>query len=142
MSKQRNILLSAMFQSCLASWFQRFIQETGLPGGHLHVHARFATYDIKNSRGRVVRVIEKGRLTAFDDPEVREVAAKYGDPDLLLRELWVSAIPGVNYPGDYQRDYAKDPMAWLKRWRSILEQEVDRVLLYGDRIPKEPIRQT
>jgi len=122
--------------------FQRFIQETGLPGGHLHVHARFATYDIKNSRGRVVRVIEKGRLTAFDDPEVREVAAKYGDPDLLLRELWVPAIPGVNYPGDYERDYAEDPMAWLKRWRSILEQEVDRVLLYGDRIPKEPIRQT
>ncbi len=90
----------------------------------------------------MVRVIEKGRLTAFDDPEVREVAAKYGDPDLLLRELWVPAIPGVNYPGDYERDYAKDPMAWLKKWRSILEREVDRVLLYGDRIPKEPIRQT
>lgn len=30
--------------------------------------------------------IENGRLLVLDDPEVREVAAKYGDPDQLLKE--------------------------------------------------------
>lgn len=30
--------------------------------------------------------IENGRLVVLDDPEVREVAAKYGDPEQLLKE--------------------------------------------------------
>lgn len=29
-------------------------------------------------------IIERGEMTVFRDPEIREVAAKYGDPDLLL----------------------------------------------------------
>ncbi|MFH1625680.1 MAG: hypothetical protein ABID54_11085 [Pseudomonadota bacterium] len=29
-------------------------------------------------------IIERGEMTIFRDPEIREVAAKYGDPDLLL----------------------------------------------------------
>ena len=33
------------------------------------------------------RVIDAGRLLILDDPEVREVAAKYGDPDALLAEV-------------------------------------------------------
>lgn len=31
--------------------------------------------------------IEKGRLLALDDPEVRRVAEEYGDPDKLLKEV-------------------------------------------------------
>lgn len=31
--------------------------------------------------------IEQGRLLALDDPEVRRVAAQYGDPDQLLKEV-------------------------------------------------------
>lgn len=31
-------------------------------------------------------VIEAGRLKALNDPAVRDVAAKYGDPDQLLTE--------------------------------------------------------
>ncbi|MDA2932916.1 hypothetical protein MYX82_01080 [Acidobacteria bacterium AH-259-D05] len=122
--------------------FERFVGSTGLPGGHNHIHIRFATYEIKNSSGKVVRIIDKGRMTAFDDPEVRKVAAKYGDPDLLLRQAWIPAVPGINYPGNYQRDYAQDPVAWLKKWKSIVEQQVDRVLLYGTGVPSDPIRQT
>jgi hypothetical protein len=34
-------------------------------------------------------VIEDGHLLALDDPHVREVAARYGDPDEILREDWV-----------------------------------------------------
>jgi hypothetical protein len=36
-------------------------------------------------------VVEDGHLMALDAPEVREIAAKYGDPDDLLAEDW---IPG------------------------------------------------
>ena len=34
-------------------------------------------------------VIENGHLVALDDPDVRKVAERYGDPDELLREDWV-----------------------------------------------------
>ncbi|HLC27686.1 MAG TPA: hypothetical protein VJM80_13075 [bacterium] len=43
-------------------------------------------------------VVENGRLTALDDPKVRQVAAKYGDPDKLLEEIWIPAVSGVNAP--------------------------------------------
>ena len=32
-------------------------------------------------------IIENGRLKALDDPEIREIARKFGDPDKLLTEL-------------------------------------------------------
>ena len=41
-------------------------------------------------------VIENGHLTALDHPRVRKVAAKYGDPDKLLKEIWIPAVKGVN----------------------------------------------
>ncbi len=119
--------------------FSRFIGETGLPGGHNHIHIRFPTYDITNTRGETTRIIDKGRMTAFDDPEIRQLASRWGDPDKLLRRLWVPAMPGINYPGDYQRDFGSDPLVWMRKWKGILEQEVDRVLLYGYRIPNDPI---
>lgn len=34
-------------------------------------------------------VIEDGHLVALDDPEVRRVAERFGDPDELLREDWI-----------------------------------------------------
>lgn len=43
-------------------------------------------------------VIDKGRLTALDDPGIRDVAAKYGNADRLLREDWIPAVSGVNAP--------------------------------------------
>ncbi len=33
-------------------------------------------------------IIDAGHLTALDDPEIRAVAAKYGDPDKLLKQHW------------------------------------------------------
>ncbi len=56
-------------------------------------------------------MINKGHLTALDDPQVRQEAAKYGDPDKLLQENRIPAIPGINVPGDYRRDYAGGPAA-------------------------------
>ena len=43
-------------------------------------------------------VVENGHLLAMDDPRVRQVASKYGDPDQLLTEIWIPAVSGVNSP--------------------------------------------
>ena len=39
-------------------------------------------------------VIDKGHLTVLDEPEVRSLASRYGNPDELLKEIWIPAIPG------------------------------------------------
>lgn len=85
----------------------------GVPYGHLHVHLLFPTFEIKNPQGRTLTVIRNGRLTALDDPEVRELARKYGDPDELLNEDWIPRIPGINAEGKYG-EYARDPFQWFK----------------------------
>lgn len=43
-------------------------------------------------------VIENGHMLALDDPGVRKVASKYGDPDKLLTEAWIPAVSGINAP--------------------------------------------
>jgi hypothetical protein len=43
-------------------------------------------------------VCENGHLMALEDPRVRDVAAKYGDPEKLLEECWIPAVSGVNAP--------------------------------------------
>ncbi len=35
------------------------------------------------------KLVDRGHLTVRDDPEVRRVAVKYGNPDELLREDWI-----------------------------------------------------
>ncbi|MDA2934439.1 hypothetical protein MYX82_08850, partial [Acidobacteria bacterium AH-259-D05] len=64
--------------------------------------------------GSTVRLAEKGRFTFLDDPEIRRVAAKYGNPDEILQEAWIPAVPGINVPGDYE-NYAADPGPWIRR---------------------------
>jgi hypothetical protein len=46
---------------------------------------------------------------------VRQVAAKYGNPDEILREAWIPAMPGINVPGNYMEDYGKDPVSFIKK---------------------------
>ena len=56
----------------------------------------------------------------FDDPEVRALAASYGDPDLLFRYEWNPSIPGVNVGGEYEKDFAQDPWNWIMaEWEQI-----------------------
>lgn len=87
----------------------------GLVGGHNHVNMWFATYRIKMKDGREALTVDKGRLTALDDPEVRQVAARFGNPDELLQEAWIPEVPGINADGDYLKDYAKNPAAWQRQ---------------------------
>ncbi|MCW2538534.1 MAG: hypothetical protein JWN95_259 [Frankiales bacterium] len=82
--------------------------DQGLLYGHLHVHLLFPTLTVETADGRVIPVIEHGRLSAYDDPEVRDVAARYGDPDELLHDDWVPAIPGISTTGSLT-EYQADP---------------------------------
>ena len=89
--------------------------EAGIPWAHVHIHTIFNTLEGPNEKGEKVTIIDKGHLTALDDPEVRAMAQKYGDPDELLVEAWIPALPGINVPGDYMEDYARDPISWIKK---------------------------
>lgn len=90
-----------------------YAQQHDAPTYHYHLHQYFGTYEVTMPDGKKQLVMNKGHLAALDDPEVRRVAAKYGDPDVLLREDWIPAIPGINVPGDYMKDYAQDPAQWI-----------------------------
>jgi hypothetical protein len=75
----------------------------------------FATYRVRRrSTGEWVDVIEDGRLSALDDPDVVRIAQALGGSELLDYD-WVPAVPGINYLGDYHADYAADPVAWIRR---------------------------
>ncbi len=93
----------------------KFNQDHKEAGGHSHIHTYFTTMDIETVDGRKTQLIHKGRLTVLDDPQVRQVAAKYGDPDELLREIWIPAMPGINVPGNYRADYASDPVSYTRK---------------------------
>ena len=90
------------------------LMAAGLPWTHVHLHNMFPTYEGKAKDGSLVKVIEKGHLTALDDPEVRALAARWGDPDKLLSETWIPAVPGINVEGTYG-EYAADPSRWIRR---------------------------
>ncbi len=88
--------------------------ERGIVYGHLHVHLFFPTLVVETPDGKELVVIDKGHLTALDDPEVRDVAARYGDPDAILNVDWQPSVPGLDAPGSYD-DYAKDPARYIYR---------------------------
>ena len=88
--------------------------ERGILYGHLHVHLFFPTLRIELPNGKELKVIEDGHLTSLDDPEVRDLAAKYGDPDRILAAPWKPGVPGLDAAGSYE-EYAKDPSKFI--WR-------------------------
>lgn len=97
--------------------FDEFAKKHNAPRGHIHgAHNYFATFEVK-LRGTNYwhKIVDKGWVTALDDPEVRAMAARYGDPDEVLRYDWIPPLPGINCEGNYWRDYAPDPAAYLKK---------------------------
>lgn len=86
--------------------------EKGLPWTHVHIHNMFATYEGTAADGSKVKVIDRGHLTALDDPEVVALAKRFGDPASLLGEAWIPAVPGVNVEGSYEK-YSSDPAKWI-----------------------------
>jgi hypothetical protein len=94
---------------------EAYALEHDIPAGHIHVHNFFSTFEIKlRDTGTWEKIVDKGRITAMDDPAIRAKAAEFGDPDELLRDDWIPPIPGINTEGDYLEDYAPDPAGYLK----------------------------
>ncbi|MBI4483251.1 MAG: hypothetical protein HY652_10205 [Acidobacteria bacterium] len=61
---------------------------SGLPRGqHRDLQIYFPTLIIDGEK-----LVDRGHLTVLDDPEIRKVAAKYGNPDELLREEWIPPL--------------------------------------------------
>jgi hypothetical protein len=109
--RMRSGIIHIGFGTVISSDPEREAARNGDLVGHWHVHLNYPTYVAEGPDGDEV-IIEHGHLKALDDPKIREIAAKYGDPDEILREDWIPAVPGLNLPGDYDRDYAADPMDW------------------------------
>ncbi len=92
-----------------------FTQQYNLPRDHgWHTHTYFTTYKVHlRNADKWVTLVDKGRLVSLDNPEVRALASRYGEPDELLQEDWRPNIPGINMPGDYA-DYAANPWKYVK----------------------------
>ena len=88
-----------------------FSKKHNVPFDHgWHTHTYFTTYKLRlRNANKWVTLLDRGRMTSLDDPEVRALASRYGDPDYLLTEDWIPEVPGINAPGDYLKDYASRP---------------------------------
>tara|TARA_B100000787_G_scaffold42746_2_gene30408 strand:+ start:1147 stop:2769 length:1623 start_codon:yes stop_codon:yes gene_type:complete len=101
------------FGTIISSMAEREAARMGHLVGHWHLHLYFPTYEAEMA-GDNETIIKNGRLGALDDPAIRKIAAKYGDPDMWLDESWNPAVPGINMDGNYWDHYARDPMHWVK----------------------------
>lgn len=94
-----------------------FEKKTGMPNRHgWHIHNLFLTYRarVRGTKNTWLTLVNKGRITALDSPEIRALASRYGNPEEVLRQDWIPHLPGINAPGRYE-DYAKDP------WKTITQ---------------------
>ena len=72
-----------------ATWWARLMD---MPVNHYHVRLFFTTYVVHTRSGQKVNLLDRGHLTVLDDPDVRALAAKYGDPDEMLSVDWIPAL--------------------------------------------------
>lgn len=100
-----------------------FVKANNLPGSHwLHIHNVLMTYQLRiRGTEQFVTVVDKGRLTSLDSPEVRALASRYGDPDEILKQEWVRHLPGINAPGSFE-EYSASPAKFEKQ----IDEEIER----------------
>jgi hypothetical protein len=91
--------------------WREFSEKNNVPFDHgWHTHTYFTTYKVRlRNANKWVNLLDKGHMTTLDNPEVRALASRYGDPNYLLTEDWIPEVPGINAPGDYLKDYAPNP---------------------------------
>ena len=100
---------------------EEFGKKHDMPITHeFHFENRLPTYEATVTGGKTFRIVDRGHLAVLDDPEIRAIASKYGDPDDILREEGARPIPGINTPGDYW-SYAKDPVPYWVQQRKERE---------------------
>jgi hypothetical protein len=85
----------------------------------MHVYFPTVKWKLRDT-GEWITIADKGYVRAFDDPEVRALASRYGEPDQIFRYEWIPELPGINLPGDYQKDFAPDPWGYMMaQWKRI-----------------------
>ena len=72
-----------------ATWWTELMR---MPTNHYHLRYYFLTYTAHLRDGSTVKLLDKGHLTVLDDPQVRALAAKYGDPDKMLSLDWIPVL--------------------------------------------------
>jgi hypothetical protein len=90
-----------------------FSKKNNTPFDHdWHTLTFFTTYKVRlRNADKWVNLLDKGRMTSLDDPEVRALASRYGDPNYVLAYDWIPEMPGINVPGDYKA-YSAGPGAY------------------------------
>ncbi len=88
-SRDRTGVVHAGYGTLAASWWAKTMD---MPVNHYHLRLFFLTYTAHTRDGRTVKLLDRGHLTVLDDPEVRALAAKYGDPDEILSEDWIPVL--------------------------------------------------
>ena len=104
-----------------------------------HTHTYFTTYKVRlRNANKWVNLLDKGHMTSLDNPEVRALASRYGDPNYLLTEDWIPEVPGINAPGDYLKDYAPNPGDYAFKVMDKANERHLRSLLPGRRHRRSP----
>jgi hypothetical protein len=101
-----------------------FTAKYDLPRDHdFHLHNYFDTYSVHlRNTDRWMNIVEDGNLTSMESPEVKALASRYGDPSKVMSVDWVPDVPGINAPGNYERDFAPDPWPHSK---AIIDKAVN-----------------
>ncbi len=87
----------------------------------MHNHTLLPTYQVRlRDSGQWQTLIEHGQIMASDSPEVRALASRYGDPDVILARDWIPELPGITAPGNYDRDYSSDPGRFWTNWANSI----------------------
>ncbi|MBI4481274.1 MAG: hypothetical protein HY652_00145 [Acidobacteria bacterium] len=68
---------------------QNWADVRGFQVNHFHVHIYFSTYEVQTRDGRTVKILDNGHATVLEDPEIRQMASKYGNADEILSEDWI-----------------------------------------------------
>jgi len=70
-----------------------FLKQHNLIMQHMDAELYHATYTADGKP-----IVENGRLLILDDPEIRQIAAKYGNPGELLSLDWIPPLHGADEP--------------------------------------------
>jgi len=108
-----------------------FGEEHALPIGHaMHNHTLLPTYQIRlRDTGNWLTVIEHGQIMASQDPEIRALASRYGNPDVILQRDWIPELPGITTPGNYDKDYSSDPGKFWTNWANSILNGTNRYII-------------
>ncbi len=107
--------------------FGDFVHDEKVPGKHgSHMHIYFPTYALRmRNTGKWIKIIDRGWITLYDDPQIKRLASTIGDPCSVLSYDYVPPLPGINMAGDYE-DYAENPASWAERELN-LEFEIGKI---------------